>query len=123
MSGDFIDLKAWQQGAQLATGVCVAVRRMRGPGAKALAEQLVRSATSVPANIAEGYGRGVCKDNCRYLKIARASAAEVESHLRIAAAAGYLPESACAPLIELARSVRYLTGQLLKSIERRLAAD
>ena len=43
---------------------------------KAIANQLIRSAGSVPANIEEGYGRGYGKDYARFLRIATGSARE-----------------------------------------------
>jgi four helix bundle protein len=57
-----------------------------------LADQLKRSASSIPANIAEGHGRYHFLDNVRFCYIARGSLTEVQSHLSLANELGYLPE-------------------------------
>jgi four helix bundle protein len=44
--------------------------------------QIVRSADSVGANIAEGSGRGTYNDNRRFVRIARGSLNETQHHLR-----------------------------------------
>src|SRR5512143_1128381 len=82
VGGDFVELRAWREAASLAADVIRLAAGLRGPGARALADQLVRSAESVPANIAEGYGRGLGNDGVRFFVIARGSGAELESHLR-----------------------------------------
>ena len=46
-----------------------------------ITSQIHRCATSVPANIAEGHGRGSSKDFQRYLFISRGSAYELETFL------------------------------------------
>jgi four helix bundle protein len=49
-----------------------------------LNQQLRRSSLSIPANIAEGYGRFYYQDNIRFCYIARGSLEETLSHLAIA---------------------------------------
>jgi four helix bundle protein len=49
---------------------------------RTLGEQLVRSADSIGANIAEGAGRGSFNDNKRFVKIARGSLNETRFWLR-----------------------------------------
>lgn len=123
MGGDLIDLRAWREAAALAAAVCALTRRMRGTGSAVLANQLVRAAVSVAANIAEGYGRGPGKDGLRLLIVARASAAETESHLRVAVAARMLAHVEAKPVIERTRLVRFLTHRFAESVEARIKAD
>jgi len=47
-----------------------------------MGRQLVRSADSVGANIAEGVGRGAVRDNQRFVRIARGSLYETKYWLR-----------------------------------------
>jgi len=58
-----------------------------------LVSQIRRAATSVPANIAEGFGRWNARDFARFLAIASASLRELETHLIVAIRLGYLDAS------------------------------
>ena len=49
---------------------------LKHPLGRAVAEQLIRSAGSISANIEEGYGRGYGKDRLRFLKFSLGSARE-----------------------------------------------
>lgn len=55
-----------------------------------LRDQLQRSAVSIMANIAEGFGRRGRQEFIQFLKIARGSCSEVESHLYVALDAGLI---------------------------------
>ena len=57
-----------------------------------LARQMVRSASSIAANVAEG-SRRVGKDRTHFLRIAAGSAEETRTHLQVAIAWGYLQPS------------------------------
>jgi len=46
-----------------------------------LADQMLRAARSITANIAEGYGRFHYRDNSKFISNARGSASEVLDHL------------------------------------------
>lgn len=75
----FRDLKVWQKGHVLAIrsiGIC---RKLpNNEETRMVKGQLIRSVTSVPANIAEGYGSYSGKGFARYLRIARGSVTETE---------------------------------------------
>ena len=55
-----------------------------------LKDQIVRSARSVAANIAEGYGRHHHQENLQFYRIARGSLSETLEHLGVAFDDGYL---------------------------------
>ena len=79
---------------------------------KSIAEQAIRAAASVPANLAEGAGR--CgRDRNNLWRIAYASAKEVDSHLRLLAAAGAIDAARTERLLTAFDEVRALTWRLL----------
>lgn len=94
--------------------------RIHGPGAVDLVDQLARAADSVHSNIAEGHGKGLCPDQVRYLKIARSSAAEVQTRLEGAVATGRIDEASARPVIDQAKRVRALISGLIRYVERRI---
>lgn len=55
-----------------------------------LTAQLRRAAVSVPLNISEGNYRAGAKEYCRFLSIARGSAAEVRTCLHLASLLGFI---------------------------------
>lgn len=49
-----------------------------------ISAQMLRSASSIPANIAEGFGRYTIKEKIRFLYISRGSSEETKYHLMLA---------------------------------------
>jgi four helix bundle protein len=95
-----------------AAGVAVALA-MRVPAPlKSIADQVIRSASSVPANLAEGHGRSG-RDRLHFWRIAYASAKEVDSHLRLLARAGVVNGIEAAMALETFDQVRAMTWRLL----------
>jgi four helix bundle protein len=87
-------LQIWQRALTFATKVCREITPSFPKEEKwALTNQTRRSAQSVPANIAEGYGRFYYQENVRFCYIARGSLEETFSHLVLAKRLDYLPES------------------------------
>ena len=55
-----------------------------------LTSQIVRSVSSITANIAEGFGRYHYQENIQYCRIAKGSLAETLDHLTVAQDEGYI---------------------------------
>jgi len=112
----FEDMEVWT--------VCRELRRALSDLAKTfpaneryrLADQLIRAARSVTANIAEGYGRFHYQENIQFVRQARGSLFEVIDHLTAAYDAGYMDaevfqkfRSECLRAISLVNGfIRYL---------------
>jgi four helix bundle protein len=78
-------LIVWQKAIQFASYICgVIVKKIPEDEKWALISQLRRSSQSVPANIAEGYGRYYYQEGVRFAYIARGSLQETYSHLTYA---------------------------------------
>jgi four helix bundle protein len=79
---------------------------------KSIADQVIRSANSVPANLAEGHGRSG-RDRLRFWRIAYASAKEVDSHLRLLAKAGAISAGRAQRALDAFDEVRAMTWRLI----------
>ena len=79
---------------------------------KPVADQLIRSASSVPANLAEGHSR-TGRDRAHLWRIAYGSAKEADSHLRLLLAADAVKRAQAADALEVFDRVRAMTWRLL----------
>lgn len=82
-SRDFRDLRVWQKAHRLVLETYSVTNAFPKSELFGLTSQIRRSALSVPANIAEGCGRGG-KDLVRFCRIAIGSASELEYHFIVA---------------------------------------
>ncbi|CCV14476.1 four helix bundle protein [Mesorhizobium sp. STM 4661] len=78
------DLIVWQQAMDLAVTTYSLTKAWPKEELYGLTSQIRRSATSIPANIAEGYGRDNRGSYQQFLRIAQGSLKEFETHLQIA---------------------------------------
>ena len=95
-----------------AAGIAITlVMRVPAP-LKSMADQVIRSASSVPANLAKGHGR-TGRDRLHFWRIAYASAKEVDSHLRLLAQAGVVSGTKADRALSVFDEVRAMTWRLL----------
>lgn len=81
---DFKKLSVWQKAYALAIDAHRVASGIRGAEYLSLKSQIIRAASSIPANIVEGRAQPSSKSFSRYLTIAVNSASELEFHLIMA---------------------------------------
>ena len=112
----FEDLVAWQRARELAGQVYRCTRDDPFRRDFGLSGQIQRAAVSVMANIAEGFEKNRNTEFGRYLDIAKASLAEVRSHLYIASDVGYIEPERLGQLLKLVDE----TGKVVSGLRRSL---
>ena len=88
----FEKLRVYQLAEELANEIWGMAIRWERFARDTVGKQIVRSADSIGANIAEGVGRGSLLDNRRFVWTARASLNETKHWLRLAYQRGLLDE-------------------------------
>ncbi len=114
----FEDLLVWQKGMKIVKQVYLITRDGKLSKDFGLRDQLRGAALSIPSNIAEGFERASRKEYLNFLNIAKGSAGEVRSLLRVAMEIGYLEEPQYYELHEMIMELsRYLSNQI-KSLKK-----
>ncbi len=84
-----------------------------------LVSQMQRAAVSIPANIAEGYGRIHRGDYVHHLSIASGSLAELETHITIAVRLGFIERETAMPIWNMTQNVGKMLSRLIRSLQRK----
>lgn len=123
----FRDLEVWQLGRSLANDVYELTKSYPASEQYGLTSQLRRAAVSVPANIAEGWGRNSDGSFAQYLRIARGSLNEVETLIVISTDQGYASETdhdwLVAQIETLVRKLFNLTAKVGPQVVREDSAE
>jgi len=114
----YSDLKVWQAGLHLVALTYRVTRRFPKSELYGLTGQMRRAAVSIPANIAEGYGRSHRGDYLRYLSVANGSLKELETEMLIATRLGYVAPAASEEFLGIADEL----GRMLRSLAKSLSA-
>jgi four helix bundle protein len=114
----FEDLIAWQKARVLSKLIYQVTRVGEFARDFGLAKQIQRAAVSIMANITEGFERGGRGEFHHFLSTAKASCAEVRSHLYVALDVGYLDQSQFQELMTLAVEVGRIIGGLRMAVQR-----
>src|SRR5260370_8983924 len=82
----------------------------------ALTPQIRRAATSVTANIAEGFGRWNAREFARFLAISSGSLRELETHFLIAQRLAYISPTRVSPILPSLCEISQTTYALLSKL-------
>ena len=113
------DLEVWERAMGLATMIYELTRSFPQEERFGLTSQIRRAAVSIPANIAEGWGRGGTREFQQYLRIAQGSLRELETHLLLSSRVGLCAETAIEPLLSEATILSKQLVALQRSLQRR----
>ncbi|MGB2906342.1 MAG: four helix bundle protein [Candidatus Aminicenantaceae bacterium] len=114
----FENLECWRQAKDLALDVHRFSATGSLNGDEVMGEQLRQSALRVMSRIAEGKSRGSGTEFIYYLKLAKASAAALQSSLILSRDIGYLGEGDFLDLQDRTNRVSALVGGLINAIKR-----
>ena len=114
----FEDLEVWQ----LAKRLTVMAYKLTGSFPEreifGLSNQIRRAATSVPGNIAEGFGRYHYTDRVRFFITARGSFSELKSHLLIAVELEFLDRGSLQPALDLGKTLGVKLNNLIAATRK-----
>ena len=114
----YLDLRVWQEAMSLAEACYFATKDFPRDELFGMTSQIRRSAASIPANIAEGYGRESTGAYLQFLRIAQGSLKEVETHLLLALRVKIGTQPLIGPALERCQDVGKMLRGLIRSLEK-----
>jgi four helix bundle protein len=113
---DFRQIRVWEKAHKLTLRIYKTTAQFPREELYGLTSQLRRSSASIPANIAEGFGRGGNAELARFLQIGMGSAYEVEYHILLARDLCFLNAAGYDKLQEQIVEVKRMLAALLVKV-------
>lgn len=110
------DLIVWQKAVDLVVLCYELTKRLPPTERYGLSAQIQRAAVSVPANIAEGFGRKQLGEYIQHLSISNGSLKELETHLIVVIRLKLIEQGDVQPVLHQAEEV----GRMLASLIQKL---
>ncbi|MDO9415929.1 four helix bundle protein [Pararhizobium sp.] len=117
------DLKVWQLAIEISVACYEATKCLPREEIYGLTSQIRRSSASVPANIAEGYGRENRGSFVQYLRIAQGSLKELETHLIIAGRVDLINPAVLNELLSQCDENGRMLAALIRTVQRKKADE
>lgn len=114
---DFKDLIIWQKGMDIAEQYYCLTKSFPKEELYGMIQQVRKASASIPANIAEGYGRRSKGDYARFLNISQGSTNELETHLILCQRVGLCEEKDIKPIIFLLQEETRMIASLIKKLD------
>ena len=115
---DYRKLTVWQESRLLVSALYRATNDFPGTETYGLIAQTRRAAVAIPANIAEGSGRGSQTDYARFVGYAIGSACELETLLILAEDLGFIDGDRNAQLLAHVVRVRQMAVRFRQRLRR-----
>jgi four helix bundle protein len=112
-------LKVWQEAMNLAEHCYQVTKTFPKPEIYGMVSQVRRAATSIPANIAEGYGRGSLGEYIHFLYVAQGSLKELETHLILCERVELITQQNTESLLHECETVSRLLLGLIRALKRK----
>jgi len=112
------DLDVWEKSVDLVVLVYQLAKSFPSEEKFGLTSQIKKAAVSVPANIAEGYGRTHRGDYVHHLSMARGSLAELETHVVIAGRLNFIKRKETVETWNVAQEVGKMLNKLIQTLQR-----
>jgi four helix bundle protein len=116
----FEELLVWQKGRELRKNAFKLVKKFPPEEKYSLSDQLLRSARSVCAQIAEGHGKRTTPDKIKYCIQARGSLSETLNHLTDALDCGYIDDAVLKTFRLQINEVEKLLNGYISYLEKQL---
>ena len=113
------DLLVWKSAIELAVKCYAETNSFPGNEAYGMTSQIRRSATSIAANIAEGYGREHTGSFIQFLRIAQGSLKELETHLVLSERVGLMGSNAASSLATHCEEISKMLRSLIRSLQQK----
>lgn len=115
---DFYDLDAWKKAHMFVIEIYTITKKLPKEEVYGMTSQLRRAASSISANIAEGFSRYHYNDKIRFYHNARGSLSETQNFLFLAKDLYFFTEKEFKHLFSLSEEINKLINGLIRSIER-----
>jgi four helix bundle protein len=113
------DLEVWKRSMELVTNIYGITQAFPKEELYGLTNQLRRAAVSVPANIAEGWGRGTTREYIQFLRIARGSLFELETLMNISGKLEYAKVKNQQQILQEIQEITKMLNALVKSLRQK----
>ena len=122
MLKSFKDLEVWQKAHKFVLDLYRVTATFPRDERFGITSQVRRAAYSIPANIAEGFGRRSTKELLQCLAIANGSLEETRYFILLSSDLGYIPREQVRELDEQLNTIAQMIAALGRSLKSRIAA-
>jgi four helix bundle protein len=113
------ELEVWKKAMDMVVAVYELTDNIPQQEKYGLISQMQRAAVSIPANIAEGYGRIHRGDYIHHLSIARGSLAELETHVTIAVRLGFVSRETALNIWTMTQEVGKMLYTMIRTLQKK----